>query len=250
MGDYKQEYDEFLKTRQSQLNIVATTKCPSRAVIDWIPIESQGEICSPPPAPKLHSPDCEKPENAPFSELQLPGADLGPEGTVPVLRPTFTKDNYKIPLKTFLSKNPTPIVPRAGAREGKEIDTLLEFTPQDATTTVDNTTHWYVNSGDHVTLYGAQGQFSMFSPSVDKNSDFSLIQLSVARITGAARGDLSVGNNLQTLEAGWTKYQDHYGDDNVHLFTFFNATGYAYQGDYVDGYDQYFPNNTWKQYDG
>jgi hypothetical protein len=72
----------------------------------------------------------------------------------------------------------------------------------------------------------------------------------VARITGAARGDLSVGNNLQTLEAGWTKYHDHYGDDNMHLFTFFNATGYAYQGDDVGGYDQYFPNNTWKQYDG
>jgi hypothetical protein len=196
---YKQEYLDYLKARESSLEIVKTTKTPCGKIIDWIPIESQGEVCLPPPPLKQHEPHCERPEKTPLSELQLPGIELGPEGTVPVLRPVFTEENYKIPLQRSIFKRGPPLESPRDQATGGEISNVAAVRDmpglEDATADFDNTTHWYVYTADSVKTYGGQGQFSCFSPSVDKANDFSLLEIGIIRQQGAARDGITLSRN-------------------------------------------------------
>ncbi|KAH0548202.1 hypothetical protein GP486_008081, partial [Trichoglossum hirsutum] len=237
--DYKQEYIDFLEARQRQLKIVKTTTSPCGQVLDWIRIESQGETRTPPPSPKRHQPDRERPEKLAVTELQLPGAERGPQGTVPLLRPSFKNADFKIPLKDFIVKRGPPLLDSAHKKSG--------LIPLDAT--IPPLPHWYVSSLETVDNYGCQGQFSCFAPSVDKTADFSLIQLGAICRDGAWRSDRPDGiDNRQTLEAGLQRYPSLYGDNNVHVFTYFTTVGYnPVEADNVGGYNR--RHQGWHQYD-
>jgi hypothetical protein len=113
--------------------------------------------------------------------------------------------------------------------------------------------HWYAATAEVDTVYGCQGTFSAFSPTVAPG-DFSLVQLSIARSDGASRPDRKVDDpskdNLQTIEAGWHKYPTIYGDDKMHLFTYFTTVAYHHPPlgkDFVGGYNTNFKG--WVQYD-
>jgi hypothetical protein len=240
-GDYKQEYLDFLEARQRQLKIEKTTTTLSGQVLDWIRIESQGEVRSPPPSPKRHQPDRERPEKLPLTELQHPNAEHGPEGTVPIPRPSFRYADFKVPLKEFLVKRGPPPTSR--------ILQKAELTVLDDTIPPPPPPHWYASTQEAAENYGCQGQFSCFAPSVDKVTDFSLIQLGTICRNGARRDDRPNDiDNRQTLEAGLQRYPQLYGDDNMHVFTYFTTVGYhPVEADNVGGYNKRYQG--WKQYD-
>ena len=100
-NQFEKEIRSHFEKRQQSLNILATTTSPSGQVIDWIPIESQGEIASPPPPPTVQNGG-----NVPVAvaELDMDGAEKGPEGTVPILRKNLDAIEFKEPLSKYLNK--------------------------------------------------------------------------------------------------------------------------------------------------
>ncbi len=82
------QYAEHALRKRASLNVKKTTATEYHT-IDWVPIESQGEIASPPPhksASSLRVLSTAQNASSPVAELQQPGAELGPPGTVPVPR--------------------------------------------------------------------------------------------------------------------------------------------------------------------
>jgi hypothetical protein len=76
---YPNQYAEHALRKRAALNVVQTTYTDAHT-LDWIPIESQGTIASPPPPRPQYT------NNTLAPELEAPGAVKGPAGTVPVPR--------------------------------------------------------------------------------------------------------------------------------------------------------------------
>lgn len=85
-------------------------------------------------------------------------------------------------------------------------------------------THDYAKVDNFVTNHGGRATFNLWSPyTAGSGEEFSLSQMWVVR---------GSGTNKQTVEAGWQKYQDKYGDWQSHLFIFFTSDGYDTTGCY------------------
>jgi len=90
--------------------------------------------------------------------------------------------------------------------------------------------HYYATSGQKVTNYGVLGTFSLYAP-VATASSWSGIQI--------ACGNSQTGQ-LQAVEAGFHVNRALYGDDKLHLYTYFTTTGYTREGQvgYLGGYNR------------
>ncbi|KAI9778888.1 MAG: hypothetical protein M1839_007851 [Geoglossum umbratile] len=221
----KREITEYFKKLQARLKIVKTTTSPNGQIIDWIPVESQGEIALPPPdprPPKGSDKSIGFPETPVIADLEREGAERGPRGTVPIPRKDLSKIDFNRSLKDLLTKEP----PKASLEAGKEQPTP---TPGD---------HMYGSAYQHVTCDGGQGQFSCYNPTVEADGSESLIQL------GILNEQLGF---MQAIEAGWQVLPDLYGDHVPHLFTYFR-THYKDVGPKVGGYND--DTGDWVQYDG
>ncbi|KAH8895575.1 DUF239-domain-containing protein [Thozetella sp. PMI_491] len=196
VGPRTQNEDNALHGRAA-MDVKMTTTSNSR-MIDWIPRDSQGEIASPPPAILLDR-RADGNTSAPLAELQIPGAQLGPPGTVPIPRISLDYQG-RVP-----SKSPPPL--RTSTAKSKR-----QYYGS----------HWYVSSNIGVNNRGGSARYSMFSPYVDDYC-FSLLQTAVS-------------HDIQTVEAGWFKWPTN--DAAPYLFTYFNTNGYASEGDYIGGYNQ------------
>lgn len=195
-------HEQALRKR-ANLNVVKTTTTDSQT-IDWIPIESQGKIAQAPP--KLEP----RTGSRPLAELEIPGAELGPPGTVPI--PRVSLDH----LTNSSTKEPPP------------------NTNAKRQTTISGT-HWYVTSNQSVTNLGGSGTFSLFEAYTQSSADFSLLQTAVTKenVTINFRGFPIPGT--QTVEAGWINYKDKFAQP--HLFTYFNTNGYISEGDNQGGWN-------------
>src|ERR1017187_4213820 len=83
-----EEIIRYHEDRLERLSVVATTRPPSGQILGWVPIESQdphGTIATPPPA-RARSKVANATSMAATFEMQNPGIERGPEGTVPLLR--------------------------------------------------------------------------------------------------------------------------------------------------------------------
>jgi hypothetical protein len=194
----RSQYDEHALRKRASLNIKQTTVTNS-TTIDWIPIDSQGSIASPPPAKAVSASNASKP----ISELQHPDAQLGPPGTVPIprVRPEYLADVASKGLPELRSSTSKSKRQYAG-------------------------NHWYVSSNQNVANIGGSAIYSLYKAFVNNNGDFSLLQTAV---TNSANGG-------QTLEAGWINYPNQVSVP--HLFTYYTTDGYASQGDNVGGWNQ------------
>jgi hypothetical protein len=207
------DYDTGL---HADLVVKATTVTPTGRTVDWIDPASQvpdGQLASPPPSGD--SPELVDPV---VSELELPGAERGPEGTVPI----FRLDVDRIPdqdlpdsIESFLSMRskvglPDPVAPDVGFSDS---------------------THYHYHAGASQTVlnWGTDGVLWVTNPYVYGYDEFSLGQLALYRGTGSAR---------QTIEAGWQLYPRFYGDSYPHFFTFFTTVNYARTDHYVGGYNE------------
>jgi len=186
--------------RRAALNIKQTTTTDT-TTIDWIPINSQGDIASPPPGNVDHRSISNA--SKPLSELQQPGARLGPPGTVPI--PQVSPDY----LHSVVSKQ----LPELRSSKSRR-----QYAGN----------HWYVSSNQDVANFGGSAKYSIFKAFVSNNGDFSLLQTAVIKS--------STSNGSQTLEAGWINYPNQVSAP--HLFTYYTTNGYSSQGDNVGGWNQ------------
>jgi hypothetical protein len=211
--------------KTAELNIVKTTTHPNGHVIDWIPIESQGKIASPPPLPATshNTPPNENGKKVewetsrPIALLELKGAEKGPGGTVPIARQNLNLLSPKQTLNQRLSKPP-----------------LQDTNISQPTTAAAQFPHWYCSTAQKVSNNGGQGNFSMFNPTVQNPADFSLLQTAVIRNDVPTPGNPTVPCR-QTVEVGWINYPAQVAQP--HLFTYFNTNGYTQTGDYKAGWN-------------
>jgi hypothetical protein len=122
-----------------------------------------------------------------------------PEGTVPLRRLTIEiLDNFET-LEDFFRARPPHALTGPTSR------------------------HQYANSFISVDNWGAQSTLNVWSPYTESGSEFSLSQIAVTR---------GGGSNKETVEAGWQKYRDLYGDYRPRLFIYFTPDNYGSGGCY------------------
>jgi hypothetical protein len=132
---------------------------------------------------------------------QLYGADgeICPEKTVPIRRYTIDiLQNFET-LDDFFNKRPPHNV------NGP------------------NNLHQYAHAYRTVNNWGAQSILNVWSPYTERSSEFSLSQIWVVR---------GSGSNRETVEVGWQKYRDLYGDYRPRLFIYFTPDNYGNGGCY------------------
>lgn len=125
-----------------------------------------------------------------------------PEGAVPIRRLTMDIMRNFRSLEDFRKKVPSHIQPpRTGA----------------------SSLHQYAHAYRSVSNLGAQSSLNLWEPYTELSKEFSLSQIWVAR---------GSGSNLETVEAGWQKYKDLYGDWRSRLFIYFTPDNYGSGGCY------------------
>jgi len=224
---------EYFRRRQAKLapSVVATTRTASGQTLDWVPAESQvagGRIASPPPLKEPFAPiaaHATRREHVAVFELEQDGAEVGPAGTVPILRKDLSKLR-DTPLRRHLSKH------RGSGRQLAVRGGMMIALPEE------DGSHRYASTGQSTICFGGGGYLSAFDPYTETSDDFSLLQI------GLSNDDTGT---LQTVEAGWQEMQDIYGDWAPHLFTFYTTNGYSEEGDDKGGYNQ--DVDGWVQYD-
>jgi hypothetical protein len=145
-----------------------------------------------------------------------------PQGTVPIRRLTIEELERFRNLDDFRKKVPAHL-------EGKQ-----RGVPSEEEAPIDGPTalHQYAYVTQNVTNWGAESYLNLWSPYVQRSSEFSLSQIWVVRGSGADK---------ETVEAGWQVYKDKYGDNRARLFIYFTPDNYGSGGCYnldCDGFVQ------------
>jgi Neprosin len=158
-------------------------------------------------------------------ELEKPGVERGPEGTVPVLRKDIKSIRFNKNLDDFLSKH------------GHKTRTLMFDQGASIEQPESGGPHDYAYTSQSVTCYGGEGWISAYDPYTNYSDEFSLGQIALLR---------NSNQGIQTLEAGHQEYRDLYGDWVPHLFVYYTTNGYTSNGDNVGGYNR--DVDGWVQY--
>lgn len=131
-----------------------------------------------------------------------------PQGSVAIPRLTLN-DLKRFPsLEDFYRKTPV------GTRSGLPSASKTSLEPP----TAPSGSHWYAYGQHDVQNIGGGGVFNIWSPAVARNSEFSLQQIWLHR---------GSGSDLQTVESGFQRYHDLYGDDDVHFFIYYTPDHYS-----------------------
>ncbi|KAH8891622.1 hypothetical protein GQ53DRAFT_781835 [Thozetella sp. PMI_491] len=202
--------EQPIADNRAAVNVISTTFTKSHT-IDWVSIDSQGVIAQAPP------PRTPRDGARPLAELELPGAELGPLGTVPIPRAKSISRSKQLP--------GMPSLKRQDSQQGM---------------------HWYVTSNQSVANLGGSCVFSLFAPYTQNTADSSLLQTAVVKdnvlVTGFRGPPIVVP---QTVEAGWINFIDQVAQP--HLFTFYTTNGYLQDGDNQGGWNTEFTG--WVQVD-
>jgi Neprosin len=224
-----EEIHEYLRNRYSRREMVSRTETRSGVQLDWVPIESQtrdGKVAEPPEEDRrIASLGTDRRQEPVTFELLHEGAEVGPPGTVPLVRRDIEAIRPIGTLQDWLSKDG---VLRTIAPDDHPDELVF---PEEATS------HKYAFSRQEVTCYGTAGNINAWDPFVEWSNEFSLGQLSLSR---------GSGNGRQTLEVGHQEYRDLYGDWVPHLFVFYTTNNYTESGDNKGGYNQ--DVDGWVQY--
>lgn len=201
--------------KRTSLNVLKTTITDSQT-IDWIERSSQGQIANPPP------PRVPREGSRALAELEQPGAELGPPGTVPIPRVN----------SEYLAKGYSKVLP--GAPPSRKRQQAIE------------NAHWHVSSAQIVDNIGGSCVFSRFKAYTQSTADFSLLQTAVIRKNVLVQWGPGPTDYLnQTLEAGWINFVDQVSQP--HLFTYYTTNNYFADGDNQGGYNMDYAG--WVQVD-
>ncbi|WP_181790998.1 neprosin family prolyl endopeptidase [Myxococcus llanfairpwllgwyngyllgogerychwyrndrobwllllantysiliogogogochensis] len=143
-----------------------------------------------------------------------------PVGSVPIVRLTLDTLKRFESLEDFRQKVPGHLRGNVSVETDK-LRSLASATPSARSGPTD--LHQYAHTAQGVSNWGAEAIFNIWSPYTELSSEFSLSQMWVVR---------GSGSNLETVEAGWQKYRDLYGDDRARLFIYFTPDNYGSGGCY------------------
>ncbi len=105
----------------------------------------------------------------------------------------------------------------------KNFETLEDFftktPPKDGPTSL----HQYAKADKWVDNWGGESVFNVWKPYTERADEFTLSQMWVVR---------GSGSNKETVEGGWQKYRDLYGDWRSRLFIYFTPDNYGSGGCY------------------
>jgi hypothetical protein len=213
-----EEIHQYLRDRYARREVVARTVTRSGQELDWVPIESQtadGQVATPPDIEISHvAYDEQRPtERAPLT-LEYPEAELGPPGTVPLVRLPIDRIRPGSELRDWLSK--TGRARRTGPPDADPESRKVGY-------------NIHAAAKQLTTCYGTEGIMNVWRPYVERSSEFSLGQFWLSR---------GQGTQNQTVEAGLQVYPGKYGDWEPHVFIFYNTNGYTAFGDNIGGYNQ------------
>lgn len=214
----RDELRQYIADRQSKRNVIKRTTTRSGQQLDWVPIESQspdGIIAKPPQTiPTAPEEDPDRYTQRAVAELELPDAERGPPGTVPLLHRNIESIVSDVGLQNWLAK------PGHGPRLPPSKLFALSA-PAGA--------NIHASAFRNAPAFGTEGLINVWRPYVEWSDEFSLGQLWL--VAGSGPG-------TQTVEAGLQVRKDSFGDWEPHIFVFFTTNNYYSYGDYVGGYNQ------------
>jgi hypothetical protein len=236
LGERNELIRRYLTERAKRREVVMTTRTPRGQILDWVPRESlavDGNVADPPDDDRVDFLPGDEPadgrEQRPMNpirfELEDAGGEIGPKGTVPVVRRDIEAIRSTKRLEDYLSKHGRATLIRPDGIGG------------DVELPEDGTVHKYAYTAQWVTAYGTAGNINAWDPFLEWSNEFSLGQCAVVRGSGGGK---------QTIEAGHQEYRDLYGDWVPHLFVFYTTNGYSSSGDNKGGYNQ--DVDGWVQY--
>ncbi len=218
-ADRLDEIRQYFQDLYQRREVIARTTTPSGQELDWIPAESQvsGTVAEPPYSEPPHHPrDRARPTYPVPFDLAESRAEVGPPGTVPVLRKPIDQIRPVGDLQDYLAKGPRQ----------------RRLTPPDdprvATASAPDPDHKYAHAYQPVTNFGTEGTINTWRPYVQWSNEFSLGQLWLVRGSGIG---------VQTCEVGAQTFYDLYGDWYPHLFIFYTTNHYTHSGDNLGGYN-------------
>jgi hypothetical protein len=218
-ADQLDEIRQYFRDAYARRDVVAQTKTASGQVLDWIPADSQGhgKPAEPPESePHKDKSDSRRPTKATPFELARADVEVGPPGTVPLLRKPVDEMFPVGDLQDYLAKGPRQ----------------KRVTPPDdpalANPAAPLPVHKYAHAYQAVNNFGTEGTINTWGPYVQWSNEFSLGQLWLVR---------GSGNGTQTLEVGAQTFYDLYHDWKPHLFIFYTTNNYTRSGDNLGGYN-------------
>jgi hypothetical protein len=201
---------EYVDKRIDKKYIVKTLKLPSGDLVDCVDVYKQPAMMRkgmekheiqfrPASIPgELKETDKDRNQDTFYKAQEYGGeSEICPEKTVPITHITLeTLKRFKT-LNDFLKKTP----------------------PRDGPTSL----HQYAKADKYVDNWGGESVFNVWKPYTERSDEFTLSQMWVVR---------GSGDNKETVEGGWQKYKDLYGDWNSRLFIYFTPDNYGSGGCY------------------
>lgn len=221
----RRRMEEFLAANVPREGVVKSLDTPWGDVIDCVEVRRQpallkagmeGHELQLRPSygaelEQLEAPKDERQAEAPVQEYaRLP--EICPEETVPIRRLTIEELTRFATLGDFLSKHPS------GAGREDRFDR-----PEDLPEAGPTDRHQYAAARRYVANWGSESRLNLWKPYTEAAKEFTLSQVWVAR---------GSGSSLETVEAGWQKYKQKYGDWRSRLFIYFTPDNYGDGGCY------------------
>lgn len=141
--------------------------------------------------------EAENPDRVSMEQEFSSGGKSCPQGSVPIRRLTMETLKHFETLEAFFMKTP----------------------PKDGPTSL----HQYAKADKWVDNWGGESVFNIWKPYTERSDEFTLSQMWVVR---GSDGD------KETIEGGWQKYRDLYGDYRSRLFIYFTPDNYGSGGCY------------------
>jgi hypothetical protein len=201
-------------------DVVRTIKLRSGDVLDCVPIEKQPAMRSAamrgqkiqllPSRATLAADRYGKTIGRPST------AERGPAGEASMAKQEYGGESELCPQRTVPIRRITMDI----LKNFRTLDDFfLKSQPKKGPTAKHQYAHAY-RLGDN---WGAQTILNVWGPYTGRSDEFSLAQMWVTR---------GSGSTLETVEAGWQKYRDFYGDYRPRLFIYFTPDNYGSGGCY------------------
>jgi len=225
----------YVKERVNPKAIKESFKSPSGDDVDCVDINEQPALRRPgmeghkvqmmPKTVELKLGDDAKPkgkdnlgEGSQAEQSVAKGRRGCPKGTVPIQRLTEEKMKNFRSLDDFHKKVPDHVGESRGRGRDKGDEEVAPKRDIEEPRTGASGKHQYAHAYRSVDNWGAESVLNLWRPYTERTSEFSLSQIWVTRGGGA---------DLETVEVGWQKYKDLYGDYNPRLFIYFTPDNYG-----------------------
>ena len=218
----RQRIQRYLAQHVRPEDVVRSLELPSGEIVDCVDVQRQPALRR--TGMEGHqiqfAPRSEAVEERPdpkgrYSEKEV---DPGLRGEIVAARQVYGADGRICPERTIPIRRLTIEILR-------NFETLEQFFRKYPPHLVDgpNDLHQYAHAYRGVANWGAQSILNVWSPYTERASEFSLSQIWVSR---------GSGDSLETVEVGWQKYRDLYGDYQPRLFIYFTPDNYKSGGCY------------------